>query len=153
MSNNIDTHEIMMSPLLSDRLNRMDKKLDTIIKEYNDINCKFNKILELLEDNSNKWNDNKKEYISLLVENKDVSKHNMDFLNENRELYLEELNKIQKNNSTLLNNIYNPDLDVRRNNRYWRTSGNNTVMKAPSGLGNILWPWNSPWSKSEDSSD
>lgn len=144
MSSLTDTskYEVLMSPLLSERLTNMDKKLDKIHDEYIDINSKFDKIIELLNVNSARWDDNKIEYMTLLKTNKELSEQNMKVLSENRCIYTEKLDKIQENNTDIINNIQNPTSEARRDNRYWRTSGTNTVMKPPaSGIGNILWPW------------
>lgn len=135
-------YEVLMSPLLSDRLTNMDKKLDKIHNEYININSKFDRIIELLNVNSARWDDNKVEYVSLLKSNKELSEQNMKVLSENRCIYTEKLDKIQENNTDIINNIQNPTSEVRRDNRYWRTSGSNTVMKPPaSGIVDILWPW------------
>lgn len=144
MSSAKDTskYEVLMSPLLSDRLNKMDIKLDKIHDEYVNINSKFDKIIELLTDNSERWDDNKVEYMELLKINKELSEQNMKVLSENRSIYTEKLDKIQEKNTDIINNIHNPTSEARRDNRYWRTSGSNTVMKPPSSnLTNILWPW------------
>tara|TARA_Y100000389_G_C17288024_1_gene426501 strand:- start:173 stop:652 length:480 start_codon:yes stop_codon:yes gene_type:complete len=135
-------YEVLMSPLLSDRLTNMDKKLDKIHNEYININSKFDRIIELLNVNSARWDDNKVEYVSLLKSNKELSEQNMKVLSENRCIYTEKLDKIQEHNTDIINNIQNPTSEARRDNRYWRTSGSNTVMKPPaSGIVDILWPW------------
>jgi hypothetical protein len=141
---------VIMSPLLSKRLDNMDIKLDKIIQDYNTINSKFDKIIQMLVKNSEVWEANKDEYIKLLLQNKELSQNNMTFLNENRDIYIEKLNKIQKNNN-MINNICDPNATSRINNRYWRTSGNNTVMKPPetAGIGSVLWPWNSIWNSND----
>lgn len=146
-----DKGNIMMSPLLSKRLDKMEEKLDKITKDYNNINSKFDKIIEMLIQNSDRWDSNKEEYIELLNQNKVLSQKNMVFLNENRDIYVNKLDKLQENNNVM----YAPNATSRINNRYWRTSGNNTVMKPPenSGIGSVLWPWNSPWNTSQSETD
>lgn len=139
--------EILMSPLLSKRLDKMENKLEDLTNLSKQIITKFNQISDILDNNSERWDKNKQEYIDLLKENKTMSEHNIDFLNKNRELYLKKLDNLKKENSNIINNIYNTDIDTRRNNMYWRTSGTNTVMKPPSTIGEILWPWNNPWKK------
>jgi len=142
---------VIMSPLLSKRLDEMDIKLDKIIQDYNNINSKFDKIIEMLNENSERWDVNKDEYIKLLIQNKELGQNNMNFLNENRGIYIEKLNNIQKNNN-MINNICDPNTTSRINNRYWRTSGNNTVMKPPEtvGIGSVLWPWNFIWNSNDN---
>ena len=77
----------------------------------------------------------------------------MSILNENRSVYLNAINniddsklrplinKLEDNNAKLLNN----NIDSRLYNRYWRVSGNNTIMQ-PSNAGiasilNLNFPW------------
>ena len=111
----------------------------------NQIDNKFSIILEKLDENSKRWEENKQRYLELLKENKLLSKKNMELLNENRDIYLQKFDQIQEDNHDLLKNISNSNSEARNNNMYWRTSGNNTVMKPPSSssVGDILWPWGS----------
>ena len=148
-----NTQNILMSPLLSERFNNIENKLESIKNDYIDINDKFNTILELLVENSKRWDENKKEYIQLLEKNHELSQRNFDILKENNSIFNETLkktsnndymasvfDKLEKNNNKLINNI--GDMNARYYNRYWRTSGNNTIMQPPlnSGISSIL-PW------------
>jgi sugar-specific transcriptional regulator TrmB len=134
--------QILMSPLLE--------------KKFNDIDNKFNKILNLLEENSKRWNENKNTYINFLKENNKISDESRQILKDNRKMYLKALNNIQdtgkkellpilnklkENNDKMLNNT---SLDANRyNNMIWRsTSANITTVKPPLyfrgfGFGNI----------------
>ena len=143
-----DKGNIMMSPLLSKRLDKMEEKLNKITDDYNSINSKFDKIIEMLIQNSDRWDSNKQEYIELLNKNKEISENNMKVLNENRNIYIDKLDKLQENNNIMCD----PNTPTRLTNRYWRTSGNNTVMRPPdnSGIGSVLWPWNTPWTSKKD---
>ena len=149
---NINQH-VIMSPLLSDRFVKIEKKLESIQENIEQVDSKFNKILHLLDENSQRWEDNKKEYIDLLKTNQEIAQKNMSILNENRSVYLNAINniddsklrplinKLEDNNAKLLNN----NIDSRLYNRYWRVSGNNTIMQ-PSNAGiasilNLNFPW------------
>ena len=136
-------YEILMSPNLSNRLDNLEKKVEKLTNYYTDIENKFSIILEKLNENSKRWEENKVLYLELLKENKSLSKKNMELLNENRNIYLQKFDQIQEGNHDLLKNISNSNNEARNNNMYWRTSGNNTVMKPPSAssMGDILWPW------------
>jgi len=136
-------YEILMSPNLSNRLDNLEKKVEKLTNYYTDIENKFSIILEKLNENSKRWEENKVLYLELLKENKALSKKNMELLNENRNIYLQKFDQIQEDNHDLLKNISNSNNEARNNNMYWRTSGNNTVMKPPasSSVGDILWPW------------
>ena len=96
-----DKGNIMMSPLLSKRLDKMEEKLNKITDDYNSINSKFDKIIEMLIQNSDRWDSNKQEYIELLNKNKEISENNMKVLNENRNIYIDKLDKLQENNNIM----------------------------------------------------
>lgn len=135
-------YEVLMTPLLSERLGEMEQQIETLHNNYNNISNKFDIILDKLDENSKRWEENKKLYIELLKENKTLSKRNMELLNENRDIYIKKFNQIHADNNDLIKNISTPNSEARNNNMYWRTSGNNTVMKPPSSsVADILWPW------------
>jgi len=137
-------YEILMTPLLCNRLVKLEHKIDKLEKNYNDIDSKFSIILKKLDENSCIWEENKILYLELLKENKKLSVKNMELLNENRNIYLQQFEQIHEDNSDLIKNMSEPNSEARTNNRYWRTSGNNTVMKPPSSsVSDILWPWGS----------
>lgn len=153
MNESCDTSQsVLMSPLLSNRFDKIETKLENIETVYRDINDKFDTILKLLVENSERWDSNKKEYINLLEKNHKISEANFEILNENKELYSETLKnissnsalyplleKLDKNNNRLCDNM-----DPRVYNRFWRTSGNNTIMKPPTNFS--LGPLTSlPW--------
>ena len=48
----IDSQNILMSPLLSNRFNKIEEKLENIEISYRDINEKFDKIIKLLMENN-----------------------------------------------------------------------------------------------------
>lgn len=142
-----ESQHVIMSPLLSDRFMKIEKTLEVIQDNVKNVETKFNKILDLLNENSQRWEDNKKEYIDLLKGNQEISQKNMSILNENRTIYLNAINKIEdsklrplinrleNNNSKMINNHF----DSRLFNRYWRTSGNNTIMQpSNAGISSIL---------------
>ena len=139
---NNNEFQVLMSPLLSNRLERMEKKIENLEDTYGNINDKFDTIISQLDENSKRWEENKKIYLELLKENKILSERNIDLLNENRDIYLKKFNQIHEDNNDLIKNISTSNSEARNNNMYWRTSGNNTVMKPPSSsVGDILWPW------------
>lgn len=151
---NLNEQSVLMSPLLSNRFNKIEKKLENIETSYKDINEKFDTILQLLVENSKRWDDNKKEYIELLENNQKISEKNYAILNENKSIYSETVNKLNSHNDESLfpllqkleknNNKLCSNMDPRIYNRYWRTSGNNTIMKPPAnfGIGSIInFPW------------
>ncbi len=124
--NDRNNQNVLMSPLLSERFNKIEEKLENISLTYNDINNKFDTILKLLIENSNRWDDNKKQYIDLLESNRNISEKNYEILN----------NKVNPENEN--------NLDPRAYNRFWRTSGNNTIMKPPGVITSnplINLPW------------
>lgn len=148
----IKEQHVIMSPLLSERFIKIEKKLEAIQENIEQVDNKFNQILDLLNENSQRWEENRKEYIELLKSNHNISEKNLTILNENRTVYLDAINKIddnklrplltklEDNNNKLLNN----NIDSRVYNRYWRTSGNNTIMQpSNAGIASIL---NFPWS-------
>ena len=47
-----DKGNVIMSPLLSKRLDKMEEKLNRITEDYSNINSKFDKIIEMLIQNS-----------------------------------------------------------------------------------------------------
>ena len=137
-------YEILMSPILCNKLDKIEQKIDKLEIKCNDIDDKFSIILKKLDKNSEIWEENKTLYLELLKENKKLSVKNMALLNENRNIYLQKFDQIHEDNSDLIKNISDTNNQARTNNRYWRTSGNNTVMKPPSSsVGDILWPWGS----------
>ena len=133
---NENEYEIIMSPLLSNRFDNIESKIDTMINKSAQIDNKYDTIIKMLMEN-------KKIYLSLMRENKEVSEKNNTMLNNNRKVYsdaLEEiknndeneikpiLQKIIKSNNELTNNLFKQDYTQSRAiNRYWRTSGINTV--------------------------
>ena len=101
--------------------------------------------MKLLVENSGRWDNNKKEYINLLERNQEISEKNYNMLNDNNNVYRETLKNIsQKNNENLCplldrldkngNRLFD-NIDPRMYNRFWRTSGTNTIMQPPVGLG------------------
>lgn len=131
-----DEYQIIMSPLLSNRFNNLESKIEKLIEKSEQNEIKYNTIIEMLSEN-------KKIYLSLLRENKDLSEKNNTMLNNNRKVYSEALDQIKntdeteikpilqkliKSNNDLTTNIFKQDYNQSRAiNRYWRTSGINTV--------------------------
>ena len=148
-----DSQNILMSPLLSNRFNKIEEKLENIEISYRDINEKFDKIIKLLMENSDRWDNNKKEYIELLEKNQEISTKNFDILNDNKQIYRDTLKNISPHNPILNplieklqinNNKLCDNMDPRIYNRFWRTSGTNTIMQPPSNFslgsfGNLPW--------------
>lgn len=146
-----DKGNVIMSPLLSKRLDKMEEKLNRITEDYSNINSKFDKIIEMLIQNSDRWDSNKEEYIKLLQQNKELSQNNMKFLNENRDIYMDKLEKLEKNNL-----IYDPNASSRITNRYWRAQAAKKAVlntESKSGIGSVLWPWTSPWNSDSTSNN
>ena len=127
---NNDEHQILMSPLLEKKFSEIDKK--------------FDKILNLLEENSKRWDENKKTYLNFLEKNNKISNESMQILKDNRKMYLEALDtekkellpiltKLQENNEKILsNNSINED---RYNNLLWRSQNVNlTTVRTPMYL-------------------
>ena len=131
-----DEYQIIMSPLLSNRFNKLETKIEKLIEKSDQIDNKYDTIIQMLSEN-------KKIYLSLLRENKDLSEKNNTMLNNNRKVYSEALDQIKntdeteikpilkkliKSNNELNNNLFKQDyVQSRAINRYWRTSGINTV--------------------------
>ena len=131
-----DEYQIIMSPLLSNRFNKLETKIEKLIEKSDQIDNKYDTIIQMLSEN-------KKIYLSLLRENKDLSEKNNTMLNNNRKVYSEALDQIKntdeteikpilkkliKSNNELNNNLFKQDyVQSRAVNRYWRTSGINTV--------------------------
>ena len=84
---NNNEFQVLMSPLLSNRLEKMEQKIENLENTYNNINEKFDTILLQLNENSKRWEENKKTYLELLKENKILSQRNIHLLNENRDIY------------------------------------------------------------------
>lgn len=148
MSEEHKDQEILMSPLLCRRLDNMDAKLDKIQEDYTNINTKFDKIINMLEENSNRWDSNRNEYLQLLHKNNMMCETNTKLLNENRGIYMGELSKIQDDNTKWMKNVCSTDMNARLNNRCWRTtSQQNEIKQSETTISDILWPWKSNHSK------
>ena len=131
-----DEYQIIMSPLLSNRFNKLESKIEKLLTKSEEIDNKYDTIIGMLSEN-------KKIYLSLLRENKDLSQKNNMMLNNNRKVYSDALDQIKntdeteikpilkkliKSNNELNNNLLKQDyVQSRAVNRYWRTSGINTV--------------------------
>ena len=131
-----DEYQIIMSPLLSNRFNKLESKIETLIEKSKQVDDKYDTIIQMLSEN-------KKIYLSLLRENKSLSEKNNTMLNNNRKVYSEALEQIKtndeneikpilkkliKSNTDLTTNLFKQDYNQSRAvNRYWRTSGINTV--------------------------
>ena len=131
-----DEYQIIMSPLLSNRFNKLESKIEKLLTKSEEIDNKYDTIIGMLSEN-------KKIYLSLLRENKDLSQKNNMMLNNNRKVYSEALDQIKtndeneikpilkkliKSNNELSTNLFKQDYNQSRAvNRYWRTSGINTV--------------------------
>ncbi len=146
MINNNNEQLVIMSPLLSNKINELESKIDNIDQ-------KINSILNMLSGQEISWNKNKKQYINSLENITKMSEENLKILNENRSMYLDALNQIQDteknellpildklrvNNKKLFDNLNNKNIESRLSNIYWR-SGNNTIMKPTYyGINSIL---------------
>lgn len=133
---NSDEYQIIMSPLLSNRFDKLEDKIEKLINHSIEIDTKYNTIIKMLSEN-------KKIYLSLLRDNKELSVKNNEMLNNNRKVYSEALSEIKntdekeikpilqkliKTNNDLNHNLIKKEYDQSRAvNRYWRTSGINTV--------------------------
>lgn len=131
-----NNYQVLMSPLLSNRLNNLEDKLDKVLNQLNVITNYNHNIENILQEN-------KKIYISLMKQNQELSQKNMDILTNNRQAYVEALEKLdenetevkaileklEKDNKDLSENIGNTTSECRIYNRYWRSSGINTIMK------------------------
>ena len=131
-----DEYQIIMSPLLSNRFDKLEDKIEKLINHSIEIDTKYNTIIKMLSEN-------KKIYLSLLRDNKELSEKNNEMLNNNRKVYSEALSQIKntdekeikpilqkliKTNNDLNHNLIKKEYDQSRAvNRYWRTSGINTV--------------------------
>lgn len=144
--NNINNQLVIMSPLLSNKINDLEKKVENI-------DMKLDKILNILSGQEVSWNENKKEYIDSLDNIKEISKENLKILNENRSMYLDAFNqiqdteknellpildKLQTNNKKLFNNLNNKNIESRLSNMYWRSSNNSTMKPTYHGINSIL---------------
>jgi dsDNA-specific endonuclease/ATPase MutS2 len=133
---NTDGYQIIMSPLLSNRFDKLESKIETLITKSEQIDSKYTTILQMLSEN-------KQIYLSLLRENRELSQKNNTMLNNNRKVYSEALEQIKntdeneikpilkkliKSNNDLTTNLLKPDYSQSRAiNRFWRTSGINTI--------------------------
>ena len=131
-----DEYQIIMSPLLSNRFDKLEDKIEKLINHSVEIDTKYNTIIKMLSEN-------KKIYLSLLRDNKELSEKNNEMLNNNRKVYSEALSEIKntdekeikpilqkliKTSNDLNSNLIKKEYDQSRAvNRYWRTSGINTV--------------------------
>ena len=85
-----DDYQVLMSPLLSKRLNNIEDKLDKVLGQLNVV-TEYNRNIESI------LQENKKIYISLMKQNQELSQKNMDILNNNRTQYIEALEKLDEN--------------------------------------------------------
>ena len=137
ISNEIDSPEILMSPLLSD-------KFDKINNDIKNLNKKCDKIFNFLEEN-------RQIYLEMLKMINNASSENNKILNENKKLYKEAIKKIEdskteydinpiinnmlENNKTIEdNNSFATSYQSRIYNRYWRLN----YRKHNSNLNSIL---------------
>ena len=88
-----DEYQIIMSPLLSNRFNKLETKIEKLIEKSDQIDNKYDTIIQMLSEN-------KKIYLSLLRENKDLSEKNNTMLNNNRKVYSEALDQIKNTDET-----------------------------------------------------
>lgn len=134
MDNSENNYEVLMSPLLANKITSLEDKL-------NNLEAKLDKILEKDTNIENILQENKKIYISLMKQNQELSQKNMEILNSNRKAYVEALEKLDSNESEvkeILEKLEQDNRDMadgnilsesRIYNRYWRSSGINTLMK------------------------
>ena len=134
-------YEVLMSPLLATKLDYMDTKVTHIESQLNRLEDKLDKILEKDTNIESILQENKKIYISLMKQNQNLSQKNMEILTSNRKAYVEALEKLdsnetevieileklEKDNKDFANN--NISTESRIYNRYWRSSGINTIVK------------------------
>lgn len=125
--------EILMSPLLSAKFEKIDAKLKTITESIQNINV-------FLEEN-------RQMYSNMLTSITEVSNENKRILSENRKLYTDALKKIEEtekqnmnelrpiidtmnvNTKTIEENITSTMLQSRIYNRYWRLNHFNSNTK------------------------
>ncbi len=127
-------YQILMSPLLANKISSLENKL-------NSLETKLDKILQKDTDIENILQENKKIYISLMKQNQELSQKNMEILNSNRKVYVEALEKLDTNETEvkeILEKLEKDNRDIANSNilsesriynRYWRSSGINTLMK------------------------
>ena len=123
-------YQVLMSPLLDARFQKIENDIHAIKMEYMNANKKYDTIIQLLKDNNSLQN-------KILEENNHISEENMKLLQENRKIYMDALEKIYEtekkelkpilqklyeNNDKLTKNINLPYFDDRLMNRMWRTS-------------------------------
>ena len=135
---NNDTPEVLMSPLLSEKFELLESKIQSM-------NEKYNKIYQFLEDN-------RQLYLSMLEMINKASNDNNKILNENRKLYTDALKKIEDtekqnmneirpiinnmltNNNAIENNILSPIFQSRVFNRYWRMNHINSASNRVNAI-------------------
>ena len=135
--------QVLMNPNMSNTLSKLENKIATLETSIHLINTNLNKILETSTNIESILQENKKIYISLMKQNQELSQKNLEVLKDNRKVYCDALDKLdtsegevkdllerlENNNKKLAGNIVHPISESRVYNRYWRSSGINTVMK------------------------
>ena len=135
--------QVLMNPNLSNTLSKLENKISTLETSIQLINSNLNKIFETSSNIESILQENKKIYISLMKQNQQLSQKNLEVLKDNRKVYCDALDKLdtsegevkdllerlENNNKKLAGNIVDPLSESRVYNRYWRSSGINTVMK------------------------
>jgi chromosome segregation ATPase len=134
-------YQVLMSPLLSNKIDSMSDKVTLMEEKLNRLEDKLDKILEKDTNIESILQENKKIYISLMKQNQKLSQKNMEILNSNRKAYVEALEKLDSNETEvieILEKLEKDNKDFASNNissesriynRYWRSSGINTIMK------------------------
>jgi hypothetical protein len=135
--------QVLMNPNLSNTLSKLENKINVLDSSIQVINNNLTKILETSTNIESILQENKKIYISLMKQNQQLSQKNLEVLKDNRKVYCDALDKLdmgevevkdllerlENNNKKLAGNIVHPISESRVYNRYWRSSGINTVMK------------------------
>lgn len=145
---------ISMTPSIDKRLTNLEELLDKINKKQEDLSLEIKQTIE----KNNETNIMILKALEQINENNKKADENLVILQENRKLYLDALEKIQKmekeelkpllehlnkNNDLLTTNLINPSLYPRMHNLFWRS---NVKHLGPIGalMGNHLAVFGSP---------
>jgi hypothetical protein len=140
--NEINDYQVLMSPLLDEKFQKIENDINEIKMEYKNANKKYDTIIQLLNDNINLQSNLLKEYYK-------KSDENIKLLQENSKIYMNALDKIYEtdtkelkpilqnlyeNNDKLSYNMSVPYFNDRLMNRMWRTTYNHRFNNMTGGM-------------------
>lgn len=131
-----NSQEILMSPILSQKFEKIDNKINNLHTKLTDVENKLSNLISQISNVNSFLENNRELYINLLKSINSISIENKSILEKNSQLYnqamtefklkeknekiMDIFNNITKNNKIIENNITSPLCESRIYNRFWR---------------------------------